>query len=203
MTEEKELWGGAITTKIPSGLIDASDYRQVPDTQEVFLPGMDATETSLDALRTQDSLILELMERIDGDDIKAIKEHFTEISTLNSANEWLPYQTKECTNLLGVKSYVSIALEPALKWGSKESDDQEYKPALAVLLGVVRLQNVETDLLITYNAHFSDKKELRALEQLQNEEDQENVALKRINYASGVVEQVIQNLKVEDWGLFG
>lgn len=32
-----DLFGGAITVDLPPGLIDASDLRQVPDTQEVFL----------------------------------------------------------------------------------------------------------------------------------------------------------------------
>ena len=33
----RPLYGGAITVSLPSTLIDASDVRQVPDHQEVFL----------------------------------------------------------------------------------------------------------------------------------------------------------------------
>ncbi|CAO1621507.1 unnamed protein product [Parajaminaea phylloscopi] len=33
----KDLFGGAIKAVLPAGLIDASDLRQVPDNQEVFL----------------------------------------------------------------------------------------------------------------------------------------------------------------------
>ncbi|EJU05527.1 Mog1p/PsbP-like protein [Dacryopinax primogenitus] len=33
----RELFGGAITVNLPDELIDASDFRQIPDTQEVFL----------------------------------------------------------------------------------------------------------------------------------------------------------------------
>ncbi|CAO1639017.1 unnamed protein product [Sympodiomycopsis kandeliae] len=34
---QRELFGGAITCDLPSGLIDASDLRQIPDNQEVLL----------------------------------------------------------------------------------------------------------------------------------------------------------------------
>jgi hypothetical protein len=207
MTEKKELWGGAITTQLPRGLLDASDFRQVPDTQEVFLPGMDATETTPETLQTNDSLIFDLMERIDGDDLEAIKEHFTEISTLNGASNWELFRITKGENELGAQSYVCVALEPALKWGKSESEDPEHKPALAVVLGIVRLAKVHTDLLVTYNAHFSDIQELEALEFLHHVQDEDqiakNIAYERIVHASSVVEGVINNMKVEDWGLFG
>ena len=60
---KQSLWGGAITTEIPEGLLDASDFRQVPDTQEVFVPGAEADDTSLTGVRVNDSIIFDLIER--------------------------------------------------------------------------------------------------------------------------------------------
>lgn len=217
MSAVRELWGGAITSEVPTCVLDASDFRQVPDTQEVFIPADDATTTSMDSLRTEDSLIFDLMERIDGDDMEAIKEHFTEIATLNGAAQWELFRITECVNSLGVKAYVCVALEPALKWGRSEAidagkqvvegDSGEYRPALAVVLGIVRLSNVNTDLLITYNAHFSNVEELMHLEELHHAQDEDqiakNVAFERISYASAVVELAVKTLKVKNWELFG
>ena len=33
----RELFGGAITATLPNEIVDASELRQVPDTQEVFI----------------------------------------------------------------------------------------------------------------------------------------------------------------------
>ena len=33
----RELFGGAITIQLPNDLLDASELREVPDTQEVFV----------------------------------------------------------------------------------------------------------------------------------------------------------------------
>lgn len=209
---KQSLWGGAITTEIPEGLLDASDFRQVPDTQEVFVPGAEADDTSLTGVRVNDSIIFDLMERIDQEDSEAIKEHLAEISNLNGTKDWELFEITKCSNKLGVKAYICVALEPALKWGRKEHNNQhvnkaEYKPALALVLGVVRLEKVSTDLLVTYNAHFGDVDELEQLEQLHHAQDEEhmaqNVAYKRITFASGVVESIIKELQVEDWKLFG
>uniref|UniRef100_A0A0K3CEM9 Ran-interacting Mog1 protein n=1 Tax=Rhodotorula toruloides TaxID=5286 RepID=A0A0K3CEM9_RHOTO len=53
---QRQLYGGAITTTIPPSFIDASDLRQVPDTQEVFL----APDSDL-------SLITEVLELVKDD----------------------------------------------------------------------------------------------------------------------------------------
>ncbi|KAK9896024.1 Mog1p/PsbP-like protein [Cystobasidium minutum MCA 4210] len=36
-SQTRDLFGGALTTSLPGNVMDASDFRQVPDTQEVFL----------------------------------------------------------------------------------------------------------------------------------------------------------------------
>lgn len=50
--EQHDLFGGTIEIKLPSSLIDVSDFRQVPDHQEVFADG-----------NTDTSFIFEILER--------------------------------------------------------------------------------------------------------------------------------------------
>ncbi|BGP54067.1 hypothetical protein JCM8202_003067 [Rhodotorula sphaerocarpa] len=75
----RELYGGAISCSIPANYVDASDLRQVPDTQEVFM----APDSDL-------SLIVEVLELVkdDGaeDDLeKALRFHFSSLAHDNSA----------------------------------------------------------------------------------------------------------------------
>lgn len=204
--ERVDLYGGAITSKIPSGLIDASQLRQIPDTQEVFLNPTENT-TDYTELNKDDSIIVDLMEGIDGDDTEAIREHFSEISALNdSTNNWKLISIDDVVNKLESKAYIATGLEPALKWGRDESKGLDYKPTLVVVLGIIRLKKVDTDVLITQNVLISDKDELTDLQKLESgkpAEYDENKAAKRISLAQRVVREAISNLNVEDWNLFG
>ena len=51
-TGRRELFGGAITVDLPTRMVDVSDFRPVPDNQEVW------TDADRD-----ESIILELLER--------------------------------------------------------------------------------------------------------------------------------------------
>jgi len=70
-----EFFGGAITAELPDGLIDASDLRQIPDTQEVLLsPNSDVT------------YILEILQSVDAEDLsEAIRFHFDSLAHDNDA----------------------------------------------------------------------------------------------------------------------
>ncbi|GAA5835593.1 hypothetical protein JCM9279_004590 [Rhodotorula babjevae] len=75
----RELYGGAITASIPPSFLDASDLRQVPDTQEVFL----APDSDL-------SLIVEVLELVkdegSADDLEAAARFlFSSLAHDNSA----------------------------------------------------------------------------------------------------------------------
>lgn len=60
------LYGGAISVQLPAGLLDASNIRPVPDTQEVFV------SATPDSLVT--SVIVDLLECVDADTLDGIIE---------------------------------------------------------------------------------------------------------------------------------
>ncbi|GAA5989126.1 hypothetical protein JCM10908_001169 [Rhodotorula pacifica] len=75
----RQLYGGAISCSIPDNYVDASDLRQVPDTQEVFM----APDSDL-------SLIVEVLELVKEDGAedsleKALKFHFSSLAHDNAA----------------------------------------------------------------------------------------------------------------------
>ncbi|GAA5829607.1 hypothetical protein JCM11251_000219 [Rhodosporidiobolus azoricus] len=75
----RELYGGAIASSLPTAFLDASDLRQVPDTQEVFL----SPDSDL-------SLIVEVLELVKDDGAAdsleaAARFHFSSLAHDNSA----------------------------------------------------------------------------------------------------------------------
>ncbi|KPI44540.1 uncharacterized protein AB675_8597 [Cyphellophora attinorum] len=63
-----DLYGGAITVDLPTTYIDASDIRQIPDHQEVFLSN-----------KTLTSLIFEINEYVQQPDPAALYFHFNDV----------------------------------------------------------------------------------------------------------------------------
>lgn len=204
--EKLDLYGGAITSQFPAGLVDASNLRQIPDNQELFLTPSENT-TDYSQLNKNDSIIVELMEKLDTTtDQEAILEHFKEISQINaSGNEWRLLSTQSVESSID-SAYISIGLEPARKWGRDESKGKDFTPTLVVILGLIRINKVETDLLVTYNLMIDNKKELTDLEKVVDQGDfklDNNDASKRIILGTQVVETALKNMKVEEWSLFG
>ncbi|KAG7911472.1 hypothetical protein KL906_000793 [Ogataea polymorpha] len=171
--EETQLYGGAITTQIPAGLIDASILRQIPDTQEVFVAGPDTQ------LGPEDAIIFDLLESVDVADNAAAEYHFQELAKLNGAEDAkiLEVANVQCPNFAQDPAYVLVGSQEAKKWGRDQTQ-------LVVLLGLIRLQKVQTDLLITYNLPGSDFGP-------------------RIPAAKQVIQHVLESLRVQDWSLFG
>ncbi|ODQ79324.1 hypothetical protein BABINDRAFT_161733 [Babjeviella inositovora NRRL Y-12698] len=206
---KQQLYGGAITTHIPNGLLDASTLRQIPDSQEVFLnPKLDADSEGM--LREDDTLIIELMERLENDtDLDSIKEHLSEISNLNGVGktEWQILKLHEVLNpsLIEDKAYIAVVSEPAKKWGRETEGTIEL--TLVLVFGILRINKLETDLLVNLNLPFKAAAELKALKALMEDEEthanEGNSAWKRISQGDAVVTKVLESMRIEDWGLFG
>ncbi|PAA90093.1 hypothetical protein BOX15_Mlig009382g1, partial [Macrostomum lignano] len=76
-SERRLLWGGAFAVQLPSNCIDASELRQVPDNQEVYLHP-----------RHDQSVMLELLEPLAGSDSveSAAREFFTDLADANGGS---------------------------------------------------------------------------------------------------------------------
>lgn len=93
VTKEKDefkaqkLFGGAFELILPERMIDLSNFRQIPDHQEVW------TDASVDQ-----SVIVEILERADTKDENAAKYHFMDISEANSSTDTkIKHQTQILT----------------------------------------------------------------------------------------------------------
>ncbi|SMN20665.1 similar to Saccharomyces cerevisiae YJR074W MOG1 Conserved nuclear protein that interacts with GTP-Gsp1p [Maudiozyma saulgeensis] len=145
MSKVTELYGGAITTVIPGGFLDASLVREIPDTQEVFVnsrkPGEDKDFN--DGLAFNESIIVDLLQRVDAaSDKDALDLHIKEIASLNQSDELRIAKYESLTDTI----QSCICVEDAYKWGKLTE-----KETVAVCTALIRLGNIETDVVLTIN----------------------------------------------------
>jgi hypothetical protein len=81
------LFGGAITASIPSTFIDASDLRQIPDEQEVFVDRNGLASITFDILEKADESNLKAATAIHLDEI--IEGDAVEVVDLSGSNDKL------------------------------------------------------------------------------------------------------------------
>lgn len=123
-----ELYGGAVTTNLPVGIVDVSDMRQVPDNQEVFI----IEEGDKDI-----SIIFDLLEQVDAQDINtALKMHIDDMLETNQFTMIEEIDLK----FLDTKIHTCYV----------NSNNSIH------LISLIRLSKVETDIVISMHVASSD-----------------------------------------------
>ena len=123
-----ELYGGAVTTVLPAGIVDVSDMRQVPDNQEVFI----IEDGDKDV-----SIIFDLLEQVDVQDINAaLRMHIDDMLETNQFTMMEEIDLK----VLNTKIHTCYV-------NSKNSIH---------LVSLIRLNKVETDIVISMHVGESD-----------------------------------------------
>ncbi|KAF7668520.1 hypothetical protein LDENG_00008990 [Lucifuga dentata] len=137
------LFGGAVSAFIPHSATDASELREIPDNQEVFAHN-----------HTDQSLIVEVLE-YQGHvaDQDAAKYHFEDIAGSNKALEPGAFEVTSVMSL--PKSELSLS-ECSSAWiltGTQcvSKFDEEARNTVTLHLGLFRLPQFSTDILITFN----------------------------------------------------
>ncbi|KAG1317188.1 hypothetical protein G6F62_013039 [Rhizopus arrhizus] len=184
----QSLFGGAIVIPLGKSFLDASQFRQVPDNQEVFVDTI-----------TQQSLIVELLEQVDAQDQDIARFHFQQLSDDNEAAQssvlyverfnpqeitpHLPHDTTEVYILHG-KQHIS-----------KFNEKEDALNTVDIILVVLRLRQVETDCVISINVptQVAPSSSESAISFVQSNEE-------------SVREEIMALLKgfqVKNWDLFG
>ncbi|KAK9326301.1 hypothetical protein V1517DRAFT_311399 [Lipomyces orientalis] len=197
------LFGDSIRVQLPEGFVDASDFRQIPDNQEVFVAS-DSSESS------DNSIIIELVERLESDDpsataatadINAVRAHYDEISSINSSisrAKVLGLVPLELSSLpQNTTAYMITGTQIAEKWGKNHSADLMY---LVLTLAVVRLPDNSTDVLISFNSAVKCSEQ--AVRLYTENDDIDSTVLLRIGLLQALCRKVVESLEVVQWGLF-
>ncbi|KAL3461389.1 hypothetical protein BJX64DRAFT_260970 [Aspergillus heterothallicus] len=218
----KDLYGGAIKAVIPQGWLDASDLRQIPDHQELFLSPTTLSnfiielnervpeETALSSLQSSqnpESLGLNPAASQESIDKAAALYHLNDIrdDDADTLRTVTPPQAVSLAKVSGAKAYrglvvmtspervrsgVSTSIGGATA-GSSADGALGSSTSLHYLL--IRLEEHETDILVFFNVphkEFDAKGDSRGLV---NEE----------GLASTTIDEVLEQLEVVDWSLFG
>lgn len=178
------LYGGAITTSLPAGAIDVSEFRQIPDTQEVFLL---EKPSGLDQ-----SIIIDLLEQVHATDLaQVIAVHLDDI--LDGPAVFIaPLESASLPELGEIHSF--LVRPPDSKMETKDVK-------IFTFLALIRVEKVATDIVITMNVPL---KKDQVTEKVFNEE-KDGVVNKRGTELAQCYEKIMNialTMKVEDWSLF-
>ncbi|KAH6918929.1 hypothetical protein BKA70DRAFT_1087996 [Coprinopsis sp. MPI-PUGE-AT-0042] len=136
---ERELFGGAIVVQTKPSLMDASDVRQVPDTQEVLL----YPDSSV-------SIIVEILQRVEPNESdEAVKFHFNSLAHDNDARRHTVQSISVLPNDRGDRTPSAILLngEQFVKKFNRSALD-----TVQIYMALYRVEDKVIDVVVTFNA---------------------------------------------------
>ncbi|SPQ97756.1 Ran guanine nucleotide release factor [Plasmodiophora brassicae] len=140
MMNTRTLYGGAFTIDVPASLVDVSQFRQVPDHQEVFA-----------CADTDQSVIVEIVDRSEVADSDCAKYYFQDLAEVNSAIASDTADTGDVQTCQGHTATYVIGHQTVAKFKDAPSAANQVE----VYLGVIRLAEYGADILLTLNSPTS------------------------------------------------
>ncbi|KAH9901178.1 Mog1p/PsbP-like protein [Cubamyces lactineus] len=176
MSGLRELFGGAITATLPTTLIDASDFRQVPDTQEVYL-----------SPATGISIIVEVLESVSAQDLReAAGQHFDALAHDNDAKSKTVNETTDVNN-----DSNGATPNPVILYGTQlvQKFNSQTTDEVRILLALYRVPHKNVDLVMTMNVPMTSA-------------DGGAVSEDDWGSARGIFDEAARSLRIVDYGLF-
>ncbi|KAI0781146.1 Mog1p/PsbP-like protein [Trametes elegans] len=176
MSGSRELFGGAITAILPTTLLDASDFRQVPDTQEVYLSPTSGV-----------SIIVEVLQSVDATDLReAAGQHFDALAHDNDAKS---QNVNETTDLANDSN--GATPNPVVLYGTQhvQKFNRTAADEVRILLALYRVPQKNVDLVLTMNVPMTS-------------EDGGAVSEDDWGAARDVFNVAARSLRIVDYGLF-
>lgn len=141
--EAHPLFGGALSALLPHSATDISELREIPDNQEVFAHA-----------HTDQSLIVELVEyQAQVADQDAARYHFEDIAGSNKALEPGAFQVTSVVPLPKSELALSACSSAWMLSGTQcvSKFNEEARNTVSLHLGLFRLPQFSTDVLVTFN----------------------------------------------------
>mmetsp|Transcript_40916 Transcript_40916/g.73955 ORF Transcript_40916/g.73955 Transcript_40916/m.73955 type:complete len:187 (-) Transcript_40916:195-755(-) len=136
---EVPLYGGAITTHLPQTFLDASTLREIPDNQEVWLDK-----------DTEQSVIIEILEyESKADEADPLPFFFNDLVEHDGSTLVETWATAVLAPSQGVPASSLCYQGGGIQRASKFNETATHE--VHVHLGLIRLKEVESDILVTYN----------------------------------------------------
>ncbi|TYZ63165.1 hypothetical protein PybrP1_002060 [[Pythium] brassicae (nom. inval.)] len=195
MSTTRELFGGAISCSIPESFADVSDFRQVPDNQEVFADA-----------QSDQCVIVELLQREAGvRDEDSARFFFNEVA---SANGCAPADVEErhaellsaavAAPLLGADNRAAAAVVSVVVGDQRVAKFREgdgAKNVVRVFLANIRLPSAATDVVLTVSVPLQINPASSSAGSFQFDNSAE--------VGGEVFQRAVQSFAMHDWSLFG
>eukprot|EP00890_Picochlorum_soloecismus_P000538 jgi/Picsp_1/1485/NSC_04963-R1_protein len=192
---ERLLFGSAIRASIPSRFQDVSDFRPVPDHQEVF------TDAAVDQ-----SLIIEVVEMQnigihEGENGSQIGQfYFQDLLETNDAQGGNIRMTRrlgqEEIRLESCSAFLVEGEMAAQKGRSSHRQGQGINK-IHILLAIIRIPEKQTDILISLNTPMFIHEDSVSAQDL-------GAGFKSLHEsADALFLQILESFKITDWSLFG
>lgn len=182
----RALFGGAITAAIPQRFVDVSNFRVIPDNQEV-LADIDSDQ----------SIIVELLSLVDDVSNESSAEfHFRELAKENDASDACEIvnirllANEELPNLTRQEIYKALLLGRQHVAKFKES----AKNVVEIYMAIIRIPSITTDILITFNVPTNVHPQSSSSSNISNTAQQTE--------PGKIFQEVLRTFKILDWGLF-
>lgn len=184
MKTTTDLFGGAMSAVFPPGAQDMSNFREIPDHQEVFTHSV-----------TDQSIIIEILEYVQGTDDIALKTHYDDLVRDNDVCDG-DHVILETVQITTDKLAMSECESAHYVLGQqKVSKFKEVsKNTINIHMGLFRIPDFTTDILVTFNDPV--------LIDLQSSSNQP-VPTSVDRWTVDEFQQLLATLTINDVGLFG
>lgn len=203
----RELYGGAITVQLPTDVVDASDLRQVPDHQEVFLSDKTLTSIIFEINEYQQPLpttsessnntasadeaaasyhlndIIDAADRLSDSGIHTVPTNLSQ----SSVSKYPAYQST--ATIISPEIDRSNKTTLPLAWQTSPAQKEQQVGVMQLL---IRMRDYDTDLCVRINVPLKEFGDSQS-EAAQNE----------ASVASRVMRGIIESIDIKDFGLFG
>eukprot|EP00730_Choanoeca_flexa_P017360 TRINITY_DN834_c0_g1_i1.p1 TRINITY_DN834_c0_g1~~TRINITY_DN834_c0_g1_i1.p1 ORF type:complete len:193 (+),score=47.50 TRINITY_DN834_c0_g1_i1:122-700(+) len=183
----RDLYGGAMTVNIPERFTDISQFRQLPDNQEVYADAV-----------TDQSIIIEILELADevaAD--KAAEFHFNSLAHDNSA---LESNIEASASVTAIADAGTKTICHGLQKVSKFNEAAARANTVRIYVCCLRYPNVTTDIVISLNAPIAVNNTSSSADAIDAGHAE---ALSNPELTKALFETVVESLQIKTWSLFG
>ncbi|GMH35502.1 hypothetical protein BSKO_03370 [Bryopsis sp. KO-2023] len=185
----RPLFGGAIEVSVPQRFIDVSDFRPVPDHQEIFADG-----------NTDQSIIVEIVQHVgDVPDAESARYFWNDLAEQNQSQNNTVFSDQELssTDVAGIPTESFKAVIVGSQEVSKGRQGPDAANLVQISLAVLRLPSVGSDVLVTINTPIIINKNSTAAKDAGSGLKPDHVV------GPSLLKAALGTLKVKEWGLFG
>jgi len=180
---------------LPARFMDISDFRPVPDHQEVFGDG-----------DRDENFIVEILEyKADVSDEDSARFFFTDLAEANEASDTKVtlQETIPAAEMPGLDGAFFKSLCVGEQVATKHRDSQEKSNVIMILLANIRLPKYTTDILVTFNSPVYVNPSSSSITPHAREAGKTAVEIGTQEERIANFKQALKTLKINDFGLFG